>query len=324
MEMKKVKMVFGLLVFVVLQFSSKYVFSAPLENFKVSAVIPYTKGLESSKGLNQECNWNTYFMTRLVKYTKESAKVVEQDLATDSSRKLILSFNHSDPSLKTSKSAPLRFEIYGELQDKNQKLGDFLVSRELAKGSLQECSVLNKIADDLADDIENWMTRPSFLTSVPATLLTIKEDTISQEQKKECSTDTFIPTFLEKSRRGQVRIVKNDFGNINTRKLQLTILNARLVGGGVYSGAKWIELEGKLFEDNKLIGSFNANRWTIKGWTGCGAAERLGESLAQDILKWLPKPSMNANLGDSKPKDISIDSAKTEVNSTTESSPTMK
>jgi hypothetical protein len=184
------------------------------------------------------------------------------------------------------------------LLDKNALIGDFKLRQEITEGSLQDCEVLKEMSGDLGDDMAQWLEAPMRGVSVAPAMRALNPDSVDDEVLKDCPWDTFIPKYLAKNTHGQVNIGARDINNLNERKLVLTIVESRIAGGGVYSGGKWIDLTGQLIENGNAIGSFKASRHTIKGWSGCGAAENLSEEIGEDIVKWLKTPSLNAKLGD--------------------------
>jgi hypothetical protein len=82
---------------------------------------------------------------------------------------------------------------------------------------------------------------------------------------------------------------------------------ARVEGQSFASGIKRIVLEGQLVKDGQVTADFTAMRYTTHGAfgnysrgfkTSCGILEDVAEDLAEDVGKWLYRPTMNARLGD--------------------------
>jgi len=68
-------------------------------------------------------------------------------------------------------------------------------------------------------------------------------------------------------------------------------------------GSKRIVLEGQLIRDGLVVADFAAKRGAFGNYsrgftTTCGIMEDVIEELAEDVGKWLYKPTMNARLGD--------------------------
>lgn len=273
----------------------------PLEEVQVAPVAPYAAGSESAEmAVNKDCNWNAQVITSLVKETKGSAKVATQDLSSFQGRKLVMSATNSTASGPASEKAPQWLAVTGKLLDKNAVIGDFEFRREITKGSLQDCKYVKNLSDKLGDDLASWLEKPAFFTKIASRLRPLDKDSVAEDDRKNCPWDTFIPKTMAESNDGLVGITEQDINKLKSRRLLLTLNNSRFAGGGVYSGAKWMEIDGKLMDEDKLIGSFTVRRWTIKGWTSCGVVERLGEELSDDILNWLKAPGMNTLIGDAK------------------------
>lgn len=64
----------------------------------------------------------------------------------------------------------------------------------------------------------------------------------------------------------------------------LVATHLHVIGGGGWTGPKWLVLEGKLFEKGKLVGNFEARRQTIGGsFRTCVTLESLSEEIGDDI-----------------------------------------
>ncbi|MBA3546267.1 MAG: hypothetical protein H0T76_07290 [Nannocystis sp.] len=81
----------------------------------------------------------------------------------------------------------------------------------------------------------------------------------------------------------------------------------RVEGMSGMFGTKRIVLEGQMLKDGNVAASFTAMRdkglfGNSRGFqTTCGIMEDVVEELAEDVGKWLFKPTMNAQLGDLSP-----------------------
>ena len=136
---------------------------------------------------------------------------------------------------------------------------------------------------------------------VPPLIPYDKSDTASEDVRKDCDWNATMPSYLAKESDGRVKVVEQGIEAMPDKKLMLVATALHTVGGGGWSGPKWLVLEGKLTEGDKLLGSFEARRQTIRGsMRGCGTLTSLSEDIADDILKWLKTPSLNAKLGDAK------------------------
>ena len=82
--------------------------------------------------------------------------------------------------------------------------------------------------------------------------------------------------------------------------LDIRITEVHANGGGMYSGPKWLEIQGTLNEDGKVGPSFRAKRFTTGGMRACSAAARCVKAVSKDIFKWSQNPVDGAELGDAK------------------------
>ena len=87
--------------------------------------------------------------------------------------------------------------------------------------------------------------------------------------------------------------------------LALKIVGITGTGGGAWSGAKHVTVEGTLWENGKVKGTFTATRYSGGGAFGgykgtCAILGRCVQAIGKDVGGWLMAPSMNAKLGDAK------------------------
>lgn len=124
----------------------------------------------------------------------------------------------------------------------------------------------------------------------------------------ECKSDSAIPAkladMLQKSY-DKVDLV-DDASTVKTGDAlaaKITAINA--VGGGAWSGPKYVTITGTLWQNGTVAGTFTASRYTTGGaWGGykgtCSMIDNVNAALARDVTKWLNKPAMDSKLGDAK------------------------
>lgn len=123
--------------------------------------------------------------------------------------------------------------------------------------------------------------------------------------RRQCVIQVQLPQFLE-AYASQHDIAVVEGSTVPARRgrvLQLHITNVLGAAGGAWTGAKAVSVEGKLFVNGKVKGSFTATRYSGGGAFGaykgtCAILGRCVKTLGQDIANWLQAPSMNAHLGD--------------------------
>ncbi len=116
--------------------------------------------------------------------------------------------------------------------------------------------------------------------------------------RKECDWNATMPSYLVKQSKGRVLAAGEGRSNL---KLKLVTQTLRTAGGGMWSGPKWLVIEGTLADGDNVIGTFEARRQSIRGsMSGCTTVRELGQDIADDIVEWLDAPTRGAKLGDAK------------------------
>ncbi len=122
----------------------------------------------------------------------------------------------------------------------------------------------------------------------------------------DCQLDTKIIDYIE-SFAGESfdKVVLVDNGEAVTagKSLAVSITDLSGAGGGVWSGPKHLAIEGTLWLDGKIIGTFTGRRVTSGGALGaykgtCSLLARCARSLGKDVAVWLKSPSLGAKLGE--------------------------
>ena len=124
--------------------------------------------------------------------------------------------------------------------------------------------------------------------------------------KLECELAKKIPAYTEANAKGNFeRIIVADKVSAATpgQSLAMTIVGLGGAAGGVHTGTKHIIIEGTLWENGKVKGTFRAKRKTGVSWgpgyTGtCKLLDRCAKSLGKDVAKWLENPGKDSKLGD--------------------------
>ena len=133
-----------------------------------------------------------------------------------------------------------------------------------------------------------------------SSLIPYQSDKVANETvRKECNWGTTMPRYLAAKSDGRVKVEEQNLDAVSGKKLVLVATHLHTIGGGSFTGPKWLVLEGKLMQGNQLVGNFEARRQTIRGsYKACSTLETLSEVISEDILKWLNAPGLNAKLGD--------------------------
>ncbi|HEY5658794.1 MAG TPA: hypothetical protein VIY27_13475 [Myxococcota bacterium] len=127
-------------------------------------------------------------------------------------------------------------------------------------------------------------------------------DAASQKIQDECELQNKVPHFLD-TYSDRVELVDGPLGK-SGRTLELKITGVHAPGGGAFSGAKWMKVEGVLRENGREIGNFEATRYSGGGVWGaykgtCAIVGRCAKTIGKDIAQWLENPQKDSKLGNS-------------------------
>ena len=141
--------------------------------------------------------------------------------------------------------------------------------------------------------------RAEDVVQVSSTIPYQSDDVANEDVRKECNWNTTMPRYLAEESKGRVIVAEKKSSTNTGKRLVLVATNLHTLGGGGWTGPKWLVLEGKLMDGDKLLGNFEVRRQTIGGsFRACSTLESLSEEISDDILEWLKEPSLNAKLGD--------------------------
>ena len=272
--------------------------AAYTESVVVAPNIPYAMGTEAAaQVLNAGCRWQERFMTQLVQNTKQKT-FVSPTAEGAKGHKLSIAAYHSTENTPANESSPRWLELSGKLTEKEKVIGEFSFLRDTYSGSLRDCETLNGLADDLADDLAQWLENPASGIKIEAVMPALKEDTIDPDVQRTCPLTRKFPEALADASDTTVQRTSQDIKAVQGKKLLLKAVSTRLAGGGTQKGDKWIKIVGSLVENDREIGSFIALRQTARARESCDIVKRLSSEISDDILQWLKKPTANAKLGD--------------------------
>ena len=131
---------------------------------------------------------------------------------------------------------------------------------------------------------------------------------VPEAVRAECALEQKVPQYVEEfAKKGFDKVVMADTVNIKAagKVLSMKITDITGTGGGAWSGPKHVNLEGTLWQNGKVVGTFRASRFSGGGAFGgykgtCAILGRCVKALGKDVATWAEAPSMNAALGDAK------------------------
>lgn len=153
------------------------------------------------------------------------------------------------------------------------------------------------------------------LTSLAASSLTIAKQAPYAQQlnvpeavRAECNlpirVSEFVKEFADKNY-DKVMLADNVSAKTPGQALSMKIVGMTGTGGGAWSGPKHVTVEGTLWENGKVKGTFTATRYSSGGAFGgykgtCAILGRCVKAIGKDVGGWLLAPGMNTKLGDAK------------------------
>lgn len=132
---------------------------------------------------------------------------------------------------------------------------------------------------------------------------------ITKAVRVKCRLPEKLSIFVQKysKKSADIKVVDGSLKDIEGKVLDIKIINVHGPGGGAYTGAKYVAVEGKLMENGKVISSFIGARYSGGGFYGgfkgtCSILGRCVKAIGKDVAKWLRDPKDGARLGDA-PED---------------------
>jgi hypothetical protein len=153
------------------------------------------------------------------------------------------------------------------------------------------------------------------LTSLAAGSITIAKQapyaqsmSVPDAVRAECDLPGKVPVFVKEfADKTYDKVVLADGVSAKTpgQALSMKIVGLTGTGGGAYSGPKHVTVEGTLWENGKVKGTFTATRYSSGGAFGgykgtCAILGRCVKAIGKDVGGWLLTPGMNTKLGDAK------------------------
>jgi len=130
---------------------------------------------------------------------------------------------------------------------------------------------------------------------VPQKIEFAKTAPVPPRVREQCNLQTLIPGAIA-DHSSDAKLVEG------AGDLALEITAVHAPGGWIFSGPKWIEVQGTLRRDGKSLG-FRAKRYSafdpFSGGT-CGILAKIARALGSDIAVWLANPSDGVELGDAQ------------------------
>ena len=126
--------------------------------------------------------------------------------------------------------------------------------------------------------------------------------------RAECQLPEKVSQFVQEyagKNFDEVKLVDKVSAKTPGKALAMQIVEVQGVAGGAWTGPKAVVVEGTLYDNGKVAGSFRASRFSGGGAFGgykntCSILGRCTKAIGKDVAGWLQSPTMNAKLGDAK------------------------
>jgi hypothetical protein len=200
--------------------------------------------------------------------------------------------------------------------------GKLLATRDFdgdgsVKNGQPACDTLRAIGASIGERAAKWVSRTRFMECrddctgihpdetivVGAEILMGNDDAINDTVRDECRWPTTMVGRLvtafndgDPSPRAKLESRAIDIEKYAGRRLVLRVNNVHAVGGGGFSGPKWMDMSGELREGNTLVANFNSHTSSGHGFTMCKSVDSLSESTSDMIVEWLRSPTLGAKL----------------------------
>jgi hypothetical protein len=162
------------------------------------------------------------------------------------------------------------------------------------------------IAEDAADGTAkpmgpggpNGRSKPPSAKSAPAGITVARSTPISasvnvhDKTLEQCNLQTMLPQLISE-KNADVQLSDKH----GATHLDLRIVDIHAPSGGVFSGPKWVTVEGKLMAGKTVKGDFVAKETSMGSATACGMLSKVMAALAGDIAEWVRSPAKDARLG---------------------------
>lgn len=228
---------------------------------------------------------------------KARVRIVSDAGAAANAPHLKVTMQHSRQQEVGTDKNPIWMEARAVVQEQGKTVAEYGFLTEDNEGRIQDCKVAKGLAEQVADDIASWARNVHSGVKVAQVIPVRTKEPLNESVQNNCPFDRQLSAKMADEKAGIYRVTES-IDQASGKKLLMAITSARLVAGALYSGGKWVKVEGRLVENGKELGNFIAMRHSVRDWTSCGVAERLAEELGEDFQKWVQNPGFGSKLGD--------------------------
>jgi len=283
--------------------------------FKTAPATGYAKDISVSDPALQACDWNAKLVSNLVKETK-GAVATNAD-ATSTAKTLHLYVTKFIAPVTSEKRDNL-IVMRADVKDGDKLVATMDVKQEKSlRAGKPYCEILQEMGGDIAEELAEWLNDGKFADCgagcagihpddpifLDPQIQIVDKDAIN-DTVVECGWLKYMPGKVikavnesEHSLRAKLQLAEGDIAKVSGRKLTLKVSNIHVLGGGGFTGPKWISMQGDLTDGSLLAASFEI-KYLIKSskFSACGVLEAGSEGLSEEIALWLKGPRLNSKL----------------------------
>ncbi len=261
------------------------------------------------------CDWNAILVAALIEHAKGKVETTAGDQTAGK-------YLRVEAIKMTARNIPEKrknlITVRADVFDAGKLVATMDFGRDdTVKAATPFCESLRGLGSDLGEDVAEWLTglrlpecrgtctglHPDEPIMVLPEVQPVHADSIN-DTVRGCGWLTYM---VEKVARQYNGAEPRPRANVNVsasgatgpagRRLVLRVDSAHVVGGGGFTGPKWLNMQGQLMDGEWMVGSFDATqRESSARMTACGALEQLSDNMAERIARWLVAPTIASKL----------------------------
>ncbi|MBC7954655.1 MAG: hypothetical protein H7Y33_02125 [Cytophagales bacterium] len=281
---------------------------------EVAESVDYLQGAQPAEA---GCTWEASMVSTVATRSKGAITPVGK---TPSASGLRLSLQVVRLDLaRTAKESEYSVVVRGNVTQDGKLLAtrDFQDDKSFKNGQ-PACDALRTLGASLGESAADWAAQTRFMECgegcagihpdetivVGAEVVIDNTEAINDTVRNDCRWPTAMVSRLIKAfnesddppPRAKLESRPIDIEKYSGRRLVLRLNEVHALGGGGYTGPKWMTMSGELREGKALIANFESHSQSGRGLTTCRSVDSLSDSTTEMIVKWLRSPTLGAKL----------------------------
>jgi len=272
----------------------------------------YVQGATPVEG----CAWETGMVSSAVSKSKQGIAVTgaPPSASTPQLSLEVTQLKVSPGAKKTEHVATVRGSV--SHQGKLLATRDFQ-ERESIANEKAGCNALRTVGTSIGENIGDWIAKTQFMECgddcvgihpdetivIGVEALLAGPNAVNDTVRNDCRVSTamvskLVSTFNDEEPPPRAKLESRaiDIEKYPGRRLILRVNTVHAVGGGLFSGPKWMNSSGELWDGKSKVASFVFNTYATSGLTTCRAVNSMVSDSASSIADWLRNPSLDARL----------------------------